>query len=143
MRVGRHTKGNLYLEQDFIAYLQNKDLAPSTQDAYCFSAYKFCQWYEKDVMNCTKKDVLKYLEYLQNHRQQENITRCNALIAINHYFTFLQKTGAAEQNPTALIKIRGTKKKTLYRTYTPEELTQLFDNYYLRDYKIVCVNVRW
>lgn len=131
MRVGRHTKGNLYLEKDFTRYLQNKDLAPSTQDAYCLSVYKSLQWYEKDLMNCTKKDVLQYLEHLQNSKQQENITRRNALIAINHYFAFLQKTGAAEQNPTALIKIRGTKKRTLYRTYTPEELTQLFDNYYL------------
>lgn len=131
MRVGRHTKGNLHLEQDFIAYLQSKDLAVSTQDAYCLSAYKFCQWYENDILNCTKKDVLKYLEHLQNDKQQENITRRNALIAINHYFTFLQKIGAAKQNPTALIEIRGTKKRTLYRTYTPEELTQLFDNYYL------------
>lgn len=130
MRVGRHTKGNLYLEQHFIAYLQSKDLAVSTQDAYCLSAYKFCQWYENDVMNCTKKDVLKYLEHLQSDKQQENITRRNALIAINHYFAFLQKKGTAEQNPTTLIKIRGTKKRTLYRTYTPEELTQLYDNYY-------------
>ena len=141
MRVGRHTKGNLYLEKDFIAYLQSKDLAPSTQDAYCLSAYKFCQWYEQDVFNCTKKDVLKYLEHLQNNRQQENITRRNALTAINHYFAFLQKIGTAEQNPTSLIEIRGTHKRHLYKIYTPEELTQLFDNYYhtyIRNFQDFC-----
>lgn len=119
------------MKDDFKKYLQSKDLATSTQGAYCFSVYKFLQWYNQDALNCTKKDVLKYLEHLKNDRQQENLTRRSYLIAINHYFTFLQQSGAIEHNPTALIKIRGTKKRTLYKTYTPEELTQFFDNYYL------------
>lgn len=88
------------------------------------------QWYGKDVINCAKKDVLKYLEHLQNNRQQENISRKNALIALNHYFTFLQRSEAIENTPTALLKIRGTHKRQLYKLYTPEELTQLLDTYY-------------
>lgn len=130
MAVGRHTKKDFYLKADFISYLQNKDLAGSTQKAYCFSVEKFLQWYRHEPINCTKKDVLKYLEHLQNNRQQEHISRKNALIALNHYFSFLQRSEAIENNPTALLKIRGTKKRTLYKLYTPEELTQLFDTYY-------------
>jgi site-specific recombinase XerD len=34
------------------------------------------------------------------------------------------------ENPCLLLKIRGKSKKKLHKIYTPEELDQLFDNYY-------------
>lgn len=115
---------------NFISYLQNRNLSKTTQIAYQRNVNLFAAWYKKDLINCTKKDVLKYLEHLQNKKQQENITRRNALIAINHYFTFLVKSERAAHNPTAVIKIRGTKKHSLYKIYTAEELQTLYDNYY-------------
>jgi integrase/recombinase XerD len=116
---------------DFIEYLESKNHSNTTQKAYLRNVDLFLEWYKKEPINCTKKDVLKYLEYLQNKKQQDNITRRNAIIAINHYFTFLLKNEEVTSNPTALIKIRGTHKRHLYKIYTPEELTQLYDNYYL------------
>lgn len=118
------------MNNDFTAYLQSINLSKSTQIAYNRNASLFTTWYKKPVINCTKKDVLKYLEYLQNQKLQENITRRNALIAINHYFTFLVKNEQVIINPTALIKIRGTHKQQLYRTYTAEELQTIYDNFY-------------
>jgi site-specific recombinase XerD len=115
---------------DFIKYLQKKDLTPNTQNAYLRSVNLFLNWYEAEPMNAKKKDVLKYLEYLKNSKKQQNITRRNALIALNHYFEFLRKTEQITVNPTNLLKIRGTKKKQLYNTYTAQELTQLTDDYY-------------
>ena len=44
--------------------------------------------------------------------------------------TFLLKEGEIASNPCMLLKIRGQKRKTLYRIHTAEELEQLFDNYY-------------
>jgi site-specific recombinase XerD len=116
--------------ENFIQYLQSKNHAISTQNAYLINLNLFLKWTEKEAEQTTKKDVLKYLEHLQTKKAQGNITRRNSLIAINHYFTFLQQSEQITTNPAALIKIRGTKKKHLYRTYTPEELEQLFDNYY-------------
>lgn len=122
---------------DFIYYLESKNLSKTTQKAYLRNVNLFLEWYKKtcpsfggEPINCTKKDILKYLEYLQNKKLQENITRRNALIAINHYFTFLHKNEEVTSNPTALLKIRGTHKRQLYKIYTAEELTQLYDNYY-------------
>jgi site-specific recombinase XerD len=115
---------------NFTNYLQSKNHTASTQKAYIRNANLFLSWYNKEPINCTKKDVLKYLEHLQNKKQQDNITRRNALIAINHYFGFLISTEQAATNPTALIKIRGTHKRQLYKIYSSEELTQLYDNYY-------------
>ena len=42
----------------------------------------------------------------------------------------MHKTEVITSKPTALIKIRGTKKKTLYHIYTDEERHKLFDDYY-------------
>jgi site-specific recombinase XerD len=70
------------------------------------------------------------LEYLKNKKGQQNITRRNYLLAINHYFTFLYKNEQITQNPCFLLKIRGTNKKKLHKIYTPEELDVLFDNFY-------------
>lgn len=115
---------------NFIKYLQTKDLTQSTQNAYLRNVNLFLNWYEPEPMNAKKKDVLKYLEYLKNSKKQQNITRRNALISLNHYFEFLRETEQITVNPTNLLKIRGTKKKQLYKTFTAEELTQLADDYY-------------
>jgi site-specific recombinase XerD len=131
MTVGRHQTENVYLNEDFTAYMQSKNFAPATQKMYLDSISQFLQWIEKEPTNCTKKDVLKYLEYLKQQRRLENISRRMRLTGLNHYFTFLYKAEQITSNPTALLKIRGTNKIHLYRIFTAEELTQLFDNYYL------------
>ena len=127
--------------QDFINYLESKNHSKTTQKAYLRNVNLFLEWYKKEPINCTKKDILKYLEHLQNKKLQENITRRNALIAINHYFTFLHKNEEVQSNPTALIKIRGTHKRQLYKIYTAEELNNLYDNYYhtfIRNFEDLC-----
>ncbi len=116
--------------KDFIQYLQQKNLSKSTQDYYQLYIDRFLYWLDKDIIDCTKKDILRYLAYLKNHKNQANITRRNNLIALNHYFTFLLQNNDIANNPTALIKIRGTKKKMLYNIYSFDELEQLNDNFH-------------
>src|SRR3989304_7656319 len=110
------------MKNNFIKYLESKNLSKSTQGAYLRDVNLFFAWFKQNAENCTKKDIIKYLEYLKNKKGHENITRRNALIALNHYFTFLQQNEAIESNPTALLKIRGIKKTSLYNIYTAEQL---------------------
>lgn len=130
MRVGRQQKENIYLKDDFQSYLQSKDLAPSSITHYVRELALFLAWIDREETQITKPDVLKYLEHLKNKRQLQNISRARVLNSLNHYFTFLQKSGSITQNPCAFLKIRGTKQKNLYRIYTPEELTTFYDNFY-------------
>ena len=116
--------------KDFRAYLQTKNLSESTQDYYLFHVNRFLEWFGDEVMNCDKKDILKYLAYLKNNRNQQNITRRNNLIALNHYFTFLVQNEIIQTNPATLLKIRGTQRKRLYKIYTIEQLEQLHDDFY-------------
>jgi site-specific recombinase XerD len=111
--------------EKFILYLQTKNHTVKTQQTYLRNVNEFLNWYNNDPLNCTKKGIINFLNYLHT-KESSSKTKSLFIISLNHYFTFLQ----LPTNPTALITIKGTKKKNLYRIYTPEELIQLFDNYY-------------
>ena len=115
---------------EFINYMESKNHAKSTQRAYIKSVNVFLNWYKQDPINCSKKDILNFLTYLKKNTNQQNISRRNICIALNHYFTALLQAGIIAHNPVAFIKIRGAYKKKLYKIYTPEELTGLADNFY-------------
>jgi site-specific recombinase XerD len=114
--------------EEFINYMESKNHAPRTQEAYIKLVESFLQWYEADPINCTKKDILDYLAYLKKHTRQQNSSRRSSITALNHYFTALVQAGMINSNPLALIKMRGANKKKLHKIYTPEELTELVDN---------------
>jgi len=117
--------------EKFITYLEGKNHAKRTQEEYLKLVEKFLQWYKMDEINCTKKDILDYLTYLKNHTKQQNAARNNNLIALTHYFAFLYQSGQIVENPCAFLKIRGTNRKKLHKIYTPDQLDEIFDNYYL------------
>jgi site-specific recombinase XerD len=117
--------------EDFIKYIESKNHTKSTQKAYIRLVEQFLKWYRQDPINCTKKDILDYLAYLKKHTRQQNISRRSSIIALNHYFTALAQADTINRNPVAFIKMRGANKKHLHKIYTPEELDQFFDNYYL------------
>lgn len=128
--TSRILKENFYLKNDFISYLQSKNLAPSSITHYVRELALFLAWIETEEIQITKPEVLKYLEHLKNKRSLQNVSRARILNALNHYFTFLLKNEAIASNPCSLLKIRGTGQKTLLRTYTTEELQTLHDNFY-------------
>jgi site-specific recombinase XerD len=114
-------------EQDFLDYLQKQDLALATQKYYVYNVERFLAWFKEDILNCKTKDVLAYLDYLQNTLNQQNITRRNHLIALRHYFDFL-----GQKEVTAFIKIQGTKNQRLNYVFSNDELTQLYDDFYFK-----------
>jgi site-specific recombinase XerD len=110
--------------------MERKNHAQSTQKSYLKYVELFLQWYRQEPINCEKRDILNYLAYLKKHTRQQNISRRSSITALNHYFTALLQAGMINNNPVALIKMRGANKKKLYKIYTPEELIQLADNFY-------------
>jgi len=116
---------------EFIKYLESRDLAQATIKKHLKYTEQFFKYVKKEDIQITKPDVLKFLEYLKNGRNLENAHRNEFLTSLNHYFTFLYKENAITENPCWFLKIQGTRKKKLHKIYTPEELEQLFDNYYV------------
>ena len=123
--------------QEFTNYLEGKNLAQATQKEYLLKVNLFLKWVKKEDIQITKSDILRYLKHLKTKKTMQNVTRKIHLFALNHYFTFLYEAEKIAYNPCLFLKIRGTNTKKLYKIYTPEELDQLFDNYYqifVRDY---------
>lgn len=116
--------------EKFIQYMQGRNYSETTQKMYLRSVNLFLEWIDKEQTQITKKDVLKYLEYLKTQKNLKNVSRKMELTGINHYFTFLYQSEQTTQNPCSFLKIRGIEKVSLYRTFAPEQLTQLFDDYY-------------
>jgi site-specific recombinase XerD len=124
--------------QQFIQFLQAKNLSASTIKHYCRYVKIFDDWSALPIENACKKDVLNFLTFLQNKKNQANITRRNNLIALHHYFDFLIQNAYCTHDPTALIHIRGTKKRALYQIFSKDELIALVDQYdhlFLKNYQ--------
>ena len=114
----------------FRQYMESRSLSKATQTEHLKTLNIFFKWVKKEDIQVTKPDVLKYLEHLKKKGLQ-NVSRRNHLITLNHYFTHLYNSDLITENPCWFIKIRGTNKKKLHKIYLPEELDQLFDNYYV------------
>ena len=117
--------------EDFKNYLQQQGKSPVTIKEYARQVSLFISWYgDQDTINVQKKDILNYLSYLKHHKNHQAVSSNHGLIALRHYFDCLVGQGIICLNPTALIKLRGVKKRRLHYIYTPEELTELADSYY-------------
>jgi site-specific recombinase XerD len=110
--------------------MESKNHAQSTQAGYLKYVELFLAWYKSDPLNCTKADIINYLAHLKKHTKQQNSSRRSSITALNHYFTAILQAGLIDKNPVALIKMRGANQKKLYKIYTPDELTELADNFY-------------
>jgi site-specific recombinase XerD len=115
--------------QGFTNYLQGKNLSPATQHLYLRSVKKFFKWAQKEDLQVTKPDILKFLEYL-NNKGLSSRTRRHYLGGLNYYFACLCESEQISVNPCSFLKMRGTKIKRLHKIYTLEELETLFDNFY-------------
>jgi len=117
-------------KERFIRYMQQQNLAESTQKHILYAVNRFLQWLGKEPENTTKKDILDYLSHLQTHYHHQNKSRQVRLFALRHYFACLHHHGLIASNPTAFIQIRGTRKKILYPLFDFDQLMQLIDDYH-------------
>lgn len=115
----------------FEKYLQSKDLSKATIKCYNAEMMEFIVWCDMqniEVENCTSTEVTSYLKHLQNKGQHSKTRNINLNI-LKHFFDWQIQTEHREDNPAKHIKIRGTKSRTLYQTFTKQELESLYHNY--------------
>jgi len=115
---------------EFRKYLEGRNFLPQTIYISIKYVENFFMWSKTEAEQVTEPDILRYLEHLKNNKNVKNNTRQHHLFALKHYFSCLLQNGQIDKNPCNLLKIRGQKRKTLYKIYTPEELETLCDNYY-------------
>jgi len=124
---------NGYYEK-FTAYLQARNIQQACIKKYNSQLQGFIKWLQthkdKQPENAEKKDILDFLQYLQEKRNLAGRTRQQTLGILNHYYNFLHSREEVSNNPTLLIKLRGTKKKLLKKILTIEEMDELLDIHY-------------
>ncbi len=125
----------------FEQYLQGKGLSERVIKSYRAEVsrhQRFLDQQGKSPEGATKKDLLDYLQsdsrlavrHRTVKRPLSNRTKRGILGILNHYYSYLMQQGRTVQNPTRFIRIRGIKKRELYRLFTEEELEQLCELLY-------------
>lgn len=129
----------------FEQYLQAKGLSKATCKAYNFYLLDYLAWLDKEGLTTevvTSRDLTSWLHDLQR-RGQANITRRNYLIAVRHYYDWQMQRGIREDNPAALIQLRGTDSRKLYPILSKEELESIYHRYDLPEANDSRANRNW
>lgn len=121
----------------FKTYLQSEGKSKSTIQHYQSYILDFLTYLDRDnveIENCTAKEVLSYLSYLQKPiqeggRGQENKTRRTRLGVIKQFFNWKVEQAILSTNPVTHIKIRGIKGQKLYPLLNVQELDQIYTKY--------------
>ena len=116
---------------NFIKYLQQKELSKTTTAYYNTQSLSFIGWCDMqniETETCSTTEVTAYLKHLQN-KGQHNKTRNISLNILKHFFDWQIQAEQREDNPAKHIKIRGTKSRTLYPTFSKQELESLYHSY--------------
>jgi site-specific recombinase XerD len=116
---------------DFKAYLKQQELSKSTAEMYHYQTMNFISFLDKDnteVENCTEKEIMLYLGYLQKQGIAPE-TRKLRLSALKHFFNFQIENNQRKDNPANRIKLQGGQKQKLYPILTPQELQSIYENY--------------
>ncbi len=119
---------------NFEQYLQDKQYAPDTVNAYRLGKEIFTGWLEQEQLTgelATYNDVLAFMRYLQDKKKSKR-TIHSQLNILRHYFTWLIAEGRRADNPAAGVYMKGIVRKLPGNLLSREELEALHQQYQLQ-----------
>jgi site-specific recombinase XerD len=122
----------ILLAMNFNQFLQQKNHTPKTITRHGLELKKYAAWLktiDKCELQATTKDLLNYLQHLQDTRHLCNATQQKVLERLKNYYAYLAQTEGIK-NITAFIKIRGVKKVQLHTILNNADIEQLCEAYY-------------
>lgn len=118
----------------FKSYLQSKNIWLTTIEFYIERVQKVALWIQenksKSLEQVQKKDILDYLQYLNETLNYTVRTSQQVIGILKHYYAFLYQNGQIPNNPVLLIKLRGTNRRIMNKLLSMEEMNELLDTYY-------------
>lgn len=102
-----------------------------TLKAYLYNTSKFILWYKKELKNCAKEDIEKYI--LMLHKKNYDI---NTIRQITSSLIFIFKNILNQQVSIKNIPLP-KRKKQLPKTLTKEEIKTLIDNIKNKKHKLI------
>ena len=126
--MNTNTAIDIYKEEVFTEYLQLKKYSKQTREGIMKSVRRFVSWCESENLTITEvsyNDVMAYVSYC---REKGNKSRTLQITVheIKLYYNFLLNQNEVGDNPCTNVTIKNVKRKTLYETFTSEELEIIY-----------------
>ncbi len=120
---------------NFQKYLTNKGFAKNTVESNNRYADFYLDWLDNESLVpeiAGYNDVLVFIDYCRNQgKSKNNINRI--MIAIRHYYNYLQISQKDIKNPAAGIRIKGIRRRLPHDLLSTEELRELYEKYETTD----------
>jgi site-specific recombinase XerD len=121
---------NMELEE-YKNYLIAKGYAKDTREGMIKTTCKFLGWIDTQGIEITTINYNDITAYIKINQERKITARTTQLIVIHvkHYLNYLVEAGTLSNNPALALKIKNTKKKTVYNILSPEELETIYKEY--------------
>jgi len=91
----------------------------------------YIRWVENEnieIEQVTYNDLLVFMKWCSNRGIKQRSVQ-NYMGTVKHLYDYFIQQGQAEKNPATDIKVKGVKRKILYRILAPHELHAIYNNY--------------
>jgi site-specific recombinase XerD len=121
----------IYKQEKFMLYLQIKGQSPRTREGVLGGVINFEKWMKAENIKHEQISHNDILAYINTFKQKGNkaITIQKVVLNLKHYYTFLMQEDDVADNPCSNIVIKGVQRKYLYKTYSKEELEEVYKTF--------------
>jgi len=116
----------------FEEYLTLKGYSTNTRQGIIKTVSRFGDWCEEEnleLLGITYNDITAYVSHNRKQGDIKPISLQKIVVNIKHYYNFLLSRELVTDNPCSNVIIKGVKRKTLYETFTPQELEKIYKTY--------------
>lgn len=117
--------------EEYKNYLIAKGYSKDTRYGMIKTTHKFLAWMQTASLEPEALNYNDITAYIKSNQQRHIKARTVQAIVthINHYLNYLVEAGIISNNPALALKIKNTKRKTVYTILSPEELETIYKAY--------------
>lgn len=117
--------------EEYKNYLIAKGYTTETTEGMVNNAVKFLAWINEQGIEITTinyNDITAFIKLNQSRGIKARTTQIIA-IHVKHYLNYLVEAGILSSNPALALKLKNTKRKTVYNILSSEELETIYKTY--------------
>jgi site-specific recombinase XerD len=117
--------------EEYKNYLIAKGYTTDTATGMLKTTTKFLTWVNEQGIEITTINYNDITAYIKTNQQRNIKARTTQIIVIHvkHYLNYLVEAGILTHNPALALKLKNTKRKTVYNILSNEELEIIYKTY--------------
>lgn len=123
--------------EEYSSYLIAKGYSKSTSAGLVKAAELYEEWLKQNntpIETISYNDITAYIQYRQQQPIKSN-TLQHTLTKVKHYLNYLVEAGTITHNPALALKLKNSKRKTVYNILSVEELEMIYKTYQIEPKK--------